>query len=51
VPAGITILCAVAVATGVALLRGAPFGFAIPAMACMLFGSVLLLVHKPRTRD
>jgi len=51
VPAGIAILCAVAVATGIALLRGASFGVGIPAMACMLFGSVFLLVHKPRPRS
>jgi hypothetical protein len=51
VPAGITLLCVFAVATGIALLRGAPFGAAIPAMACTLFGSVFLLVHKPRPRS
>ena len=51
VPAGIAILCALALVTGLALLRGAPFGVAIVAMAAALFGSVLLLVHKPRARD
>ncbi len=51
VPAGIVILCVLALATGVALLRGAPFAFAIPTMAIAVFGSVLLLVHKPQARD
>jgi hypothetical protein len=50
VPAGIAVLCALALATGLALLRGAPFALAIPAMAVAVFGSVLLLVRKPRTQ-
>lgn len=51
VPAGIAILCALALVTGLALLHGASFGVAMVAMGAALFGSVLLLVHKPRARD
>ncbi|HTG46036.1 MAG TPA: hypothetical protein VK646_00060 [Actinomycetota bacterium] len=51
VPAGITILCAIALATGLALLRGAPFALAIPTMAAAVVVSVLILVRRPRPED
>lgn len=51
VPAGIAIFCALALVMGLALLHGASFGVAMVAMSAALFGSVFLLVRKPRARD
>ena len=48
VPAGITIMCALALLTGWLVLRGAPFALAIPANAAFVTASVALLIHRPR---
>lgn len=48
VPAGIAILCVLAIATGWLLLRGAPFVYGVPAMAAILGAALLLLVKTPR---
>ncbi len=50
VPAGISILCALALLTGWLVLRGAPFALAIPANAAFVTASVALLIHRPRQR-
>lgn len=48
VPAGIAILCVLAIATGWLLLRGAPFVYGVPAMAAILGATLLLLSKAPR---
>ena len=48
IPAGITVLCALALLTGWLVLRGASFALAIPANAAFVTASVALLIHRPR---
>jgi len=50
VPAGIFLLGALALATGWAVLLGAPLTAAIPAMGGLVILAVVLLVRRPQPR-